>query len=232
MKEKNYTIPINESFELKSGCPLCRLYEKTKEKTLDYITGAAMMEPDVRQETNRQGFCHQHFSDMLKLKNRLSLALMLESHMDVLEKVCFEDTKGFLGRANDPIKTADALAKADQSCFVCRRIDEYMGHYYSNIVYLWKSEPVFKRRFAEQEAFCIPHLHKLLEQAKKSLSKRDLPDFVKDAVAVTRKRHTELRADLAKFTKSFDYRFAEEGKAENVKNSVENVIAYLAALGR
>ena len=52
------------------------------------------------------------------------------------------------------------------------------------------------------------------------------------AMNIARKRHQALREDLAKFTRSYDYRFAEEGKAENVKNSVENVIAYLAAFGR
>ncbi len=232
MREQNYTIPINESFELKTGCPLCRLYDKTKEKVLDYITGAAMMEPDVRIETNKQGFCHQHFSDMLKRKNRLSVALMLESHMDEVEKVCFDNTKGFLGRMYDPAKATEALKKVDASCFVCNRIDEYMGHYYSNIVHMWKTEPDFQRLFAEQEAFCIPHLVRMLEQARKSLSKKELPDFTQTAMNIARKRHQALREDLAKFTRSYDYRFAEEGKAENVKNSVENVIAYLAAFGR
>lgn len=30
-----------------------------------YITGAAMMEPDVRLETNRLGFCKEHFDQII-----------------------------------------------------------------------------------------------------------------------------------------------------------------------
>ena len=30
-------------------------------RVTEYITGAAMMEPDIREVTNVQGFCYPHF---------------------------------------------------------------------------------------------------------------------------------------------------------------------------
>ena len=59
MKETIYTIPINEAFEAKCGCPLCTLRRKLERDSVEYIMGAAMMEPDVRIETNKRGFALQ-----------------------------------------------------------------------------------------------------------------------------------------------------------------------------
>ncbi len=49
-----------------------------------------MMEPDVRIETNRQGFCFPHYQMMLKKRNRLGVALMLESRLEEIEKQVYD----------------------------------------------------------------------------------------------------------------------------------------------
>ncbi len=87
MAEQIYTIPISEAFEQHDGCPLCRMKEKLERESLEYVMGAAMMDPDVRIRTNRLGFCRGHYDDMLAMKNRLSLALMLESHLAEVSKL-------------------------------------------------------------------------------------------------------------------------------------------------
>ena len=89
MKETIYTIPINEAFDRRDGCPMCELSRNLERSSLDYIMGAAMMEPDVRIKTNEQGFCGRHLQIMLGEKNKLALALMLESHLPELDKTVF-----------------------------------------------------------------------------------------------------------------------------------------------
>ena len=81
MRDSIYTIPISEVFEPKCGCPICQMRDTLEERSVEYIMGAAMMEPDVRMETNKKGFCSFHFNQMLRRKNRLSLALILESRL-------------------------------------------------------------------------------------------------------------------------------------------------------
>ena len=73
MREDICSIPISEIFEPKDGCPFCRMRDMLEDRMATYITGAAMMEPDVRVETNRLGFCHQHFEQILQRGSRLSL---------------------------------------------------------------------------------------------------------------------------------------------------------------
>ena len=82
--EQIYTIPVNEAFEASAadagcGCPLCTLYTRLQENELELILGASMMEPDVRQKTNLQGFCRRHYGMMFQRKNRLGLGLMLSA---------------------------------------------------------------------------------------------------------------------------------------------------------
>lgn len=66
MREDICSIPISEIFEPKDGCPFCRMRDMLEDRMATYITGAAMMEPDVRVETNHLGFCHQHFEQILQ----------------------------------------------------------------------------------------------------------------------------------------------------------------------
>ena len=81
MKETICTIPINDIFMPKCGCPFCRMESMLEEQYVKFITGDAMMEPNIRIETNKKGFCHRHFSQMFEKGQKLPNALILESHL-------------------------------------------------------------------------------------------------------------------------------------------------------
>ena len=66
MKEDIRTIPINDIFLQKKGCPFCTMEKMLEKNQVAYIVGDAMMEPNTRIETNKKGFCHRHFSMMTK----------------------------------------------------------------------------------------------------------------------------------------------------------------------
>ncbi len=229
MVEKIYTIPINEAFEEKCGCPVCRLYARARQKALDYITGSAMMEPAVRIQSNEEGFCREHLSDMLAMKTKLSLGLMLESRLDEVQKQVFRGAQGLFGKGYDGEKLAAAARKAHGSCFVCRRIADDMEHYVKNIVFLWKSEADFRRLYEQQEGFCLPHTADLLETGLKKLPKKEQFDFAQATAARAAAMHAAVREDLAAFTKSFDYRNAETPISDRVKSAVEHTVNYLSS---
>ena len=99
MRESILTIPISEILEPREGCPICRMRDMLEQRTVEYIMGAAMMEPDVRQDTNRLGFCFTHYQQLMMQNNRLSLGLMLNSHLEVLRGNIFEKKGIFAPRA-------------------------------------------------------------------------------------------------------------------------------------
>ena len=84
-----------------------------------------MMEPDVRMETNKLGFCKTHFEQMRACKNRLSLALMLQSHLQDMQKHIFTRKKMFEGKTAKQKK----VSAVNNECFVCSKVDWGMSRH-------------------------------------------------------------------------------------------------------
>ena len=118
MRESILTIPINEVFEPREGCPICAMRNTVEQHISEYIMGAAMMEPDVRMETNRLGFCHTHFNSLLKQNNRLSLGLMLNTYLGTLRGEIFENKSIFFTKG----AKAKKCSEIENTCFVCSKV--------------------------------------------------------------------------------------------------------------
>ena len=221
MTEKIYTIPVNEAFDLYSGCPVCAIYKKLEDNELDIILGAAMMEPDTRIQTNEQGFCGRHFDMMFNLKNRLGLALMLESH---LSHNIIKTLKG--GLLNFSGKTKK-LEKQRESCYVCGRIETFMSKMLETAALLWQSEKEFKQKLLNQSYFCMAHYPELLDAGERELPKKYYSDFANDCKEVMVKYAEKLYADVSWFVKKFDYRYENEPWNDS-KDAVERAIKFLA----
>ncbi len=233
MAEQLYTIPINEAFDVKEGCPLCRLRHQLEEQSLSYIMGAAMMEPDVRIVTNQLGFCRRHFHRMLGMGNRLSLALMLESHLDSVAQLIPEESgqkPGRLGklRKYDGDSPAPQLSAQVESCFVCRRAKEAEGKIVSNVIYVWKKDPGFPEKLRAQPYFCLEHTAMLLEAGQKGLSEAGYLSFSQDVLTLARNRLQQLRVNVTEFCRSFDHENAGKPLRPEAKNSVEDTVAFLS----
>lgn len=225
MRERNYTIPINEAYDVYDGCPLCRLYQKLESDSVEYIMGAAMMEPEVRIESNRQGFCATHFAQMQALQKKLSLALVLESYLGELKNLCEQDFHKAGKRAF--VETSEKIALAADGCFVCQQVEMRLEQCCSNIVYLWETEQEFREKTEKQTGFCPMHLAKLLACAQKELPKKLIPSFFEAHCKVALKELNPLCEDVSKFCKSFDHRFAGVPMGEE-RTAVERAIAYLS----
>ena len=226
--EQIYTIPVNEAFEAARddhslGCPFCSLAEKLEANEIDLILGASMMEPDVRIKTNEQGFCRHHYDMMFGYKNRLGLALMLESHLDEQRKN-FSGGGLFSKPGEGEIK---AIGKLDGDCYVCTRIEYHFSKMLETAALLWDKDPEFQKKLTGQPWFCLPHYKRFLEAAKARLSKKRFSEFFEQASSVENKYFDELREDVSWFCKKFDYRYKDE-PWNNSKDAVERVINFIS----
>lgn len=218
MAEHLYTIVINEHFDKKCGCPICSLFRMLETNEIETITGAAMMEPSVRIETNKKGFCEDHFGMMLTHGKRLPVALILQSHLEeIRDRIA----------PQKPDATEKYLNNLEQSCYVCDRLNDKMTAVYSNIVYLWKTDEKFRKTFAEQPRFCLPHYRALLA-ASKDLGKKDRLAFCASLGDVTVGSLETLSEDIDWFCKKFDYRFAKEDW-KNSKDAIERTVEALTS---
>lgn len=224
--EQIYTIPVNEAFERAAedpscGCPVCALHRMLEENELELILGASMMEPDVRIKTNDEGFCKIHYDMMFTRKNRLGMALTLESHLDELRE---EIKPSLLGSpAKKPVKR---ITELESTCYVCRRIDFHFLHMLETIVLLFDKDEAFENKFKNQPYFCLPHYRTLLECAEKRLSKKRAAEFSTLINAIVGAYFDELRTDVSWFCKKFDYRYNDEPWG-NSKDAVERAIKFL-----
>lgn len=229
--EQIYTIPVNEAFDAsvkeKCTCPFCTIFSKLEKNEIDMITGAAMMEPSVRMETNEKGFCKRHFDMMMDSGNRLSVALIMESHLETLKG----KLKGSFLNTVTGTKGANALKKAgevSEKCYVCEKVEFHFAKMFETCVYLYDISPDFKAKFKSQPMFCLPHYTRLLECAKNKLDRRKFIAFYNDISEAENAYIAKLKDDVSWFCKKFDYRYENEPWNDS-KDAPERTVNFLCS---
>ena len=226
MRQDICTIPISEIFEENDGCPICRMREVIEKRIVDYIMGAAMMEPDVRIETNRLGFCKEHLGGMMKKRGRLPLALMLESQTKDLYDNLFK------GSALVSHQKRGQKAKAfHSSCFVCDKINWGFERMINTIFLTYERDKEFRDLFDGQDYFCLEHFSLLSSCSSKKVMRKYYGEFNKALESTASKYLEELHSDLKKYCSMYDYRNnTENADWGNSKDSVERAAAFLTCL--
>ena len=153
----------------------------------------------------------------------LGMGLMLESHLDEVEKKI--DGRTILG--NKAQTSIASLEKLNGDCYVCSRIDKNLTAMISTAVYLFESDFDFVPKFKKVPYFCLPHYTKMMEYASKKMSKKIFRDFYDTAHGIQKNYVETLKGDVSWFCKKFDYRYDEE-PWYNSKDSVQRSIKFLS----
>lgn len=252
MKERIYTIPINEAFDQNCECPLCICEKKLENDALEYAVGPAMMEPDYRIQTNKTGFCSNHFVKLYNLqKDRLPLALVIDTHLNeqikefeqifkkhekalanlsdkgVLEAIP-ERFKGKNTAAGKAIgELSEKLKTLKNSCAVCQKMGDNMDRLIDNTLFLYKKEPEFKRKFQNSKGFCLKHFESLIVKAEEVFSPVMQAEFLRELFSLEIKELKRINEEVNYFTKMFDYRNAEadwKNSRDAVPRSIEKIV--------
>ena len=82
MKEQLYTIPLNDAVNAGDECPFCFIERSVAQDLLDFVLGssASYMEADIREQTDKAGFCRTHFKKMFEYGNTLGNGWILKTH--------------------------------------------------------------------------------------------------------------------------------------------------------
>jgi len=220
MRDDICTIPVSEVFEVNDGCPICRMRDTIEERIIDYILGDAMMEPDVRIETNKVGFCEWHYDKMMSRRGRLQLSLMLQTHIDEINKNIFK--KGLFTSSASRGKKA---ATVSDTCFICDKIEYGI----SRMIYrCYENEKDFRELFNSQDMFCLPHYERLILGANKHNMRSYHSEFAKNLTRITGDYSKKLYEQLSEYVTIYDYR-SKKSEADNLesRDSVERTVAFL-----
>ena len=219
MREQIHTIPVNEAFEAGDECPFCHLERKAERHAIRYVLGpgASYMEPDVREVTDKKGFCPQHMQKLYTYGNHLGSALMIQTHMTGLMLMLENEIDDFemppkrslLGKkkpaAEEPMW--QRIRQRVESCYVCDKVEYNMERYFETFFMLVK-EPEFRAKVEGSKGFCLRHFSRLLEVAEEHLPNSQREWFYSAVFSLMRENLRRVKEDLDWFVAKFDYRNA------------------------
>ena len=228
MKERIYTIPITDALNEGCGCILCTIEKKLEEDAVTYFLGPSLMEPDSREDTNKNGFCRRHIHMLSCGKNTLGLALMLQTHIEELsKKYALKEKKGMFSKKSDIKSTVDELNSTLKSCSLCNKLDSQMEIAAQNLVYLIDHEKDFAQKFFEDGSLCAEHFLLALSVCEKELGGKHGENVAKKLCAFQAEALNELKNDLHEFTNSFDYRNSGQKPSQKATDSVPTTVKYI-----
>lgn len=240
MRDQIDTAPVLEAFRSGDECPFCYLERLAEQRTIRYTLGpsASYMEPDVRAETDKFGFCRVHTKKMYDYGNPLGNALILQTHMaGLLEGLKVEvesqqmpEKKPLFGKSKnqEPLSLEKWLTDLEHSCFICNRIDYHMQRYYITFFYLLREED-FRRQVLESKGCCLRHMSRLLKAAREHLPNAQREWFYDHIPQLMLKNVMRVKGDLDHFVEMFDYRHAG-GDWKNSRDAVRRTMQKLQGL--
>lgn len=219
MKEKIYTIPVNEAFDSGDECPFCHMEREVEQRVIKYTLGpeASYMEPEVRLATDKAGFCGAHFKKMYDYGNSLGNALIMQTyfvslfeemdkHMDDFK---MPGKRNLFGKRPDEEESSlTKWAREKQStCFVCQKMEYNMERYTATFFMLTK-DAGFRAKVERSKGFCMRHFLRLMETAPDKLPNDQREWFYETLFRLMRENMARVKGDLDWFIDKFDYRNA------------------------
>lgn len=219
MREQLHTIPVNEAFESGDECPFCYLRRQAEQRVIRYVAGpgASYMETEVREATNRTGFCPGHMKKLYDYGNTLGSALILQTHFDRVRENLREEIEAFSlpasrGLFSGKKKTEkespwQRIQKQLGECYICDRLDDSMARYFHTFFALLK-EKEFRVKVEGCKGFCMGHFATLLQVAEEKLEKGQREWFCSTVLSLMADNLDRVKGDLDWLIAKYDYRNA------------------------
>ena len=150
MKTNIYTIPVIDAFKADDECPFCFIERQLEQEAISFILGPAYMEADIREDTDKLGFCRHHHQMMYAYGNQLGVALMLDTYYQKMTKELKSQLQSFSPQKSSMLKrlkTSEIHDKAQTSigqwieakestCYVCNIFNQNIRAT-STLFYSW-----------------------------------------------------------------------------------------------
>lgn len=235
MKEQLHTIPISDAIANAGECPFCYMERKTEEHMMDFVLGhgASYMESDIRDMTDREGFCRAHFKKMYDYGNSLGNAWILKTlymrHLEEMDKEFKNfkpDSVGKSSRLFGKSKPSgnnsiiEWINKRESTCFICTSVQNTFQAYMKTFFKMYRSDEEFRKQIASSKGFCIDHFKVLCEGADSMLSDKERADFYDVMLPLMRENINRVYEDVAWFVEKYDYK-NRDADWKNSKDAIQ-----------
>ena len=233
MKEVLYTIPLNDAMGLGGECPFCHIEKEIEQDLLDFVlgSGASYMEADIRSQTDKEGFCRDHFHKMFAYGNTLGNAWILKTHYMRIRDEFGNEVKRF---SPGKVSLKDRLMKngstdntmvrwleeKNNSCYICKRFSDTYERYVATFFHMYRNEADFPGRVKESKGFCLAHFEDLMKAAEKELSSKEQEGFYPMMFNLMEENLARLQEDVSWLVEKFDYR-NKDADWKNSKDAVQ-----------
>ncbi len=233
MKEQLYTIPLNDAVNAGDECPFCYIERNVEQDLLDFTlgSGSSYMESDIRDMTDKAGFCREHFKKMFDYGNTLGNGWILKTHyMRMIGemkqqfeayapvKMTFKDK---LKKGNDTTNNVAAWAKEkDCSCYICKRFEDTYERYLDTFFVMYKRDADFRDKIHASKGFCVHHFGELCAKADSALSDKDKQEFFPAMFTLMEDNMNRLFEDVSWLVDKFDYRY-KDADWKNSKDAIQ-----------
>lgn len=233
MKEQLYTIPLNDAVNAQDECPFCYIERSVEQDLIDFVlgSGSSYMEADIREMTDKAGFCRMHFKKMYDYGNTLGNAWILKTHY---QRMISEMQKEFAGFKPGRTSFKDKLRRTaengnsigiwvrqkEQSCYICKQYKDTYERYMDTFFYLYRQDDTFRTKIKESKGFCLHHFGEICEQADIKLSDKDKESFYNMMLPLMEKNMKRVAEDIAWMVEKFDYR-NKDADWKNSKDSIQ-----------
>ena len=233
MKEKLYTIPVNDAFEAGDECPFCYLERKNEQEMLDFIlgSGSSYMERDIREQTDKKGFCREHFGKMFQYGNSLGNAWILKTHYKkMLEEMKQEVSKPVLhkkrttGLIRKKYDRSDEftewILKKKNDCYFCEQQANLQRRYLETFFMMFQKDLELKEKIETSNGFCLHHTQELLITGFELLPVAKQDEFQQMMVKLGQENLERLAEEISWLVDKFDYR-NQDADWKNSKDALQ-----------
>ena len=238
MKEKLYTIPVNDAVAANDECPICNAERSLEEDAIEYAIGpgASYMESDIREMTDKTGFCRRHFQMMYKYGNSLGNALILTSHVHKVsedikkEMKNYRGAKGGLFSKGGTSNVEEYINSLTGKCFVCDYYRDTYKRYIATFFYLYEKDTEFREKIKSGKGFCLPHMGALLHEAPGYLKGKLLDDFTSELFEIQSRNLDRIEEDISWFVEKFKYENQDKDWKESkdaIPRTIQKLTGYM-----
>lgn len=233
MKEQIHTIPISDAFDNTGECPFCYIEKRTEDHVMDFVLGhgASYMEADIRDMTDKEGFCRAHFKKMFDYGNSLGNAWILKTmymrHIEEMDKE-FKNFKpdsvqksGLFKKANASSNSiVDWINKRESTCFICDSVNKTFNAYMKTFFTMYEKDPELKEKLKNTKGFCLDHLKVVLEGADTYLKGDKRKEFYDIVLPLMHDNMNRIYEDVAWFIEKYDYK-NKDADWKNSKDAIQ-----------
>lgn len=237
MKEQIYAIPVNDAFKADTECAFCHMKDLLEKQSIDFVMGSSYMEDDIRMETNRVGFCKIHYQKMYDRQNRQGLAIMLQTHLqqinrdlsNILKTTPSVSKKNIFSKPSlDSNELSEYTNRLDNSCYICDRINNMYEHFIDTFFYLFKKDKNFVELVKNSKGFCINHFTEIYQKAPLKMTANECNEFYKMIIPIEIENLSRIQEEIDWFVNKFDYRYTNE-PWKNSKDALPRTIEKISS---